>query len=130
MRTARWLVLLGLVAMTAACSPVKFRVKVIEGELSTVQAISQNDPRFQGEGIADAEVTISQTGRAGDVIMRMTNANGSASIPLKGTGALSRPMGVVVRAQGYLPAMREQMPTPTPGTGLPILLEPIGASQP
>ncbi|MEO1585195.1 MAG: hypothetical protein AAFR96_11585, partial [Planctomycetota bacterium] len=47
-------------------------------------------------------------------------------VPLKGTGALSRPMAVEVRAEGYLPAIIESMPTPTRGQRLLVLLAPLG----
>ena len=112
------------------CSPVKFKCIVLEGELSTIAVVSASDPRFNEPGIEGAEVTVRQTGRAGDVIIRTTNASGRTTIPLAGTGALSRPLGVDVIAEGYIPARIPQMPTPTPGQGLVILLEPIGGSGP
>lgn len=117
-------------ACLIGCSPVTIRGTVIEGELSTIAVISSSDPRFDEPGIAGAEVTIMQTGRTGDVISRTSNKDGKVALPLKGTGALSRPMRVEVRAPGYLPAVIEQMPTPTSGQRLLVLLEPIRARDP
>ncbi len=123
-------VCLALVACVLGCSPVNIRCKVLEGELSTMTVVGPGDPRFKEVGIEGAEITVRQTGRTGDVVVRTTNKDGNASIPLAGTGALSRPMGVEVRAPGYLPAVIEQMPTPTSQQRLLILLEPIQSREP
>ncbi|MEO0629708.1 MAG: hypothetical protein AAFY46_03145 [Planctomycetota bacterium] len=119
-----------LTAGLVGCSPVKFRCIVLEGELSTIAVVSSSDPRFDQQGIEGAEITVRQTGRAGAVVTRSTNSQGRATIPLAGTGALSRPLGIKVAAPGFIPARIESMPTPTPGRGLVILLEPIGGSAP
>ncbi|MEL6798038.1 MAG: hypothetical protein AAFO89_14610 [Planctomycetota bacterium] len=115
---------------TVGCAPVRIKCVVLEGELSTIAVVSASDPRFDEAGVEGAEIVVRQTGRAGDVIVRTTNANGHATIPLAGTGALSRPLSVEVSAEGYIPARIEQMPTPTPGRGLLILVEPIGGDEP
>ncbi|MEM9661091.1 MAG: hypothetical protein AAF937_02155 [Planctomycetota bacterium] len=112
------------------CSPVRIKCVVLEGELSTIAVVSSSDPRFDEPGVAGAEIVVRQTGRAGDVIIRKTNERGRATIPLAGTGALSRPLSVEASAEGYIPARIAQMPTPTPGQGLLILIEPIGAIEP
>lgn len=124
------LLILSLALPLVGCSPVKFKCIVLEGELSTIAVVSASDPRFNETGIEGAEVTIRQTGRAGAVVIRTTNENGRTTIPLAGNGALSRPLSVEVAAPGFIPARIPQMPTPTPGQGLVILLEPIGASGP
>lgn len=124
--------IIGLLCMLplVACSPVKFKCIVLEGELSTIAVVSASDPRFDQTGVMGAEIIVRQTGRAGDVIVKTTNENGRATIPLAGTGALSRPLSVEVSAEGYIPARIGQMPTPTPGQALLILIEPIGSSGP
>ncbi len=125
-------VIIGLLSLLplVGCSPVRIKCLVLEGELSTVAVVSASDPRFDEVGVEGAEIIVRQTGRAGDVIIRTTNASGRATIPLAGTGALSRPLSVEVTAEGYIPARIGQMPTPTKGQGLLILIEPIGGSKP
>ncbi|MEO1584637.1 MAG: hypothetical protein AAFR96_08705, partial [Planctomycetota bacterium] len=67
------------------CSPVNIRCKVLPGEISTMAVVSASDPRFDEPGIADAEITVRQSGRAGRVVIRTTNDKGSVGVPLKGT---------------------------------------------
>lgn len=129
-RSFRFVLLAVLGLSVGACSPVKFRVKVLEGELSMIAQTSSEDPRLDQEGIPGAEVTVSQTGRAGDIVIRKTNSRGATSIPLAGTGALSRPIAIRVDAPGFLPAVIENMPTPVEGRALLVLLEPIRTPRP
>ena len=129
MKRLRLLAGIATLAALVGCSPVNIKCKVLEGQLSTIAVVAGNDVRFEEDGIEGVEITVRQSGRAGDTVIRTTDDDGRASIPLAGTGALSRPMEVEVRAPGYVPAVTT-MPTPTPGQRLLILLEPIRSRAP
>ncbi|MGP1272656.1 MAG: hypothetical protein ACTS22_04930 [Phycisphaerales bacterium] len=123
--------LLGVVLLcSVGCAPVSIRGTVIEGEISLIAVVDKSDPRLNQPGLGDAVVVVQQTGRSGAVVERDARGDGRFYVPLKGTGALSAPMGVEVRAPGYVRAIEESMPTPTKDQRLLVLLKPIGRLEP
>ena len=113
-----------------ACAPVTIRGTVVPGEISLIAVVHKDDARLDMPGIPDAKVIVRQTGQAGAVVERKASDTGRFSVPLKGTGALSRPMMVEVFADGYLQAREETMPTPTKSERLLVLMKPLRRSEP
>ncbi|PHQ82366.1 MAG: hypothetical protein COB69_02050 [Phycisphaera sp.] len=118
---------LALSMLIIGCAPVKVTGKVISGRLSVITSVPPGDARLKGEGIAFANIVAVQEARHNTILTAVADANGMFSIPLKGDGALGRPITFEVQAEGYLPA-QVTMPTPTPNQKLLVVLKPMRAS--
>ena len=135
MRNRSVSMMMGLLAVTllgalvGGCAPVTIRGVVLPGEITTIAVVNQDDPRLKTPGIAEVDVTIYQTGTQGDVRSRTSNDLGRFGVPLRGTGALSKPLTIEARGEGYSP-VRKSMPTPTTNERLLIYMQPLGSSQP
>ena len=121
------LLMLPILSLLAACSPIVVKGKVIRGGLSMAATVPASDERLGDAGIKGVTIEAAQQGRLGEVVTATSRNDGSFSIPLKGNGSLSLPMTVKVTADGYLPA-EVTLPTPTPEARLLVVLKPMRRS--
>ncbi|MEM8756321.1 MAG: hypothetical protein AAGF47_00885 [Planctomycetota bacterium] len=114
----------------AACAPVAIRGTVIEGPISMIAVVDPDDPRLSQPGIAEATITVQQTGVIGPITERRSGEEGRFRLPLDGTGALSRPMSMQIAAEGYLAAVEPTMPTPGNDQRVLVVLQPMRQPSP
>ncbi len=105
--------------------------KVIEGNLSFVFVVDQNDERLKSDGLAGVELeALVDVGKgAGNVIAKGTsNRNGTFSMGFPDQAPLMKPIQISATLPGYSPA-RESMNIPPSDKRLLVVLKKQGDSK-
>ncbi len=108
-----------LISGLTGCSSYQMRGVVIEGAVSTMTVVDQDDPRLtQGYGMpmASIEVTLDPDRLARKVLQRaLSDIDGTFAVPVEepGAGYLEYDIRVVVRRSGYNTATQDiRLPGP------------------
>lgn len=121
----RTLALLASAAMLAGCAGSRVRGKVVEGDVSYIIVAPSSDPRFSGEGLEGAKVSIRIT-RDGVERARGTDESdklGRFNIPIEGLSALADKIELEISREGRVPA-RGTIALPAADRAVLVLLKP------
>ena len=115
-RTVALISLSCLLALAAGCASSTLKGRVIKAEIGRVVVVGATDDRMETEGIADAEVTISQ---GGVLAKGTTNSSGEFTFSVRDDRMRSGPILVLVEGDGFF---RVQNQVQIPNAGQAILV--------